>query len=687
MPTQIPAPDGSIAVFPDGMSDDAISAVMAKEYGAASQQNIPQMKQGPADLGFQADLVNQIPMAAKIAAATGATLQPLGMGGTTVNAPTWGERYQKTLANIRGGIEGYEASNPNGAYAAKAAGVVGPMLVGAGEVSPLVNALRGAAVGGIYGFSGTPDTSLSDDALATGEGAGLGLATAGAGHAVGSLAGNIAGRTTDAFTGIPQPKPQSLAAAMLTKSMDQQGVTPADLFSQLTSSAKPITAMDIGGQNAPLQRLGRTMVTLPGPQSQDITDFLNSRQEDQRGRVLGDISSLAPNTDTYGTAADLKDDRFQGSNPLYKQAFDNPIVPSQHLDYLQSSPDIQQGMQRGLKIQQRKAFANNVPFDPAQYGITGFNDAGDPIVGPNPSWRTWHAAREGLDDAVYEQADPLTGALPKTKEIASLQQLRSGLNNTLTTLNPDLAAADAAWSLPSQNLDAMALGQKFMSADPEQIDMVRSGLNPDADSHYQIGAGRQMRNVANDTTDNRNIPMRLTGDQTARDQLASAFGQGPASDFSNNMDLENQLGQTRQFVTGGSNTANKGADIADAAHTGWVAPALKTAGVGAAGGFAGGGLHGALIGALGGTGLSIAKRVGSNVMENLFNNEPRNIELAKALTVTGPQGAQDISTLLAPNMQRAATIARGKSVGSLIGRGAGSALLPLLMSPAANAGP
>lgn len=697
MPTQIAAPDGSIAQFPDGMSDADISAVMAKEYGgpqqqataaAPTQQPIPQLMQGQPEASFGADLANQVPLMAKLAAATGATLQPIGQGGPyAVNAPSWGERYQKTLANIRGGLQGYEADNPQGARAAKVAGLIAPMAIGAGEASPLVNALRGSAIGGAYGFSGTPDTSLSDDIGATAQGAGLGLATAGAGHAFGSMVGNGAGRLTDAITGTSQPKADSLAAAMLLKNMGQQGITPDDLVSQLSNSNKPITAMDIGGENAPLQRLGRTMVTLPGQQSQDITDFLNARQDSQRGRVLGDISQIAPNTDTYGTAADLKDDRFQGSNPLYQKAFGNAIVPSGHLDYLQSSPDIQQGMQQGLKIQQRKAFANNVPFDPSAYGVTGFNAAGDPIVGPNPSWRTWHAAREGLDDMIQSQADKTTGMLPKTKDIGSLQQLRGGLNKTLTTLNPDLAAADAAWSVPSQNLDAMALGQKFTRADPEQISMVRSNLNPEADAHYQIGAGRNMTEVANDTKDNRSIPTRLTGDKTARDQLIAAFGHQPATNFTNNMNLENQLGQTRQFVTGGSATANKGADVADAANTGWVAPLLKTAGTGAAGGFIGGGVHGALLGALGGAGISAAKKFGANAMESLFDNGPRNLSLGRALTATGPQGAQDIATLLAPAAQRARTIALGQKVGGLIGRGAGSALIPALMSPSANAGP
>jgi hypothetical protein len=758
-----PTVNQSGAVQPNGVSEQGNSSYFPTNTAVHASTTNP---------SFAADLAHQIPLMDKLAAATGATLQPLGMnGGPIVNSPSWGERYQKTLQNIRNNVQGYEASNPNAAYAAKAAGVVGPMLMGAGEASPLINALRGSAIGGAYGFSGTSDTSLPEDLSATAQGAGLGLATAGAGHGIGSLAGGVTGRVADAFTGIPQPKPQSLAAAMLMKSMERQGVTPNDLISQLSNSSKPITAMDIGGENSPLQRLGRTMVTLPGQQSQEITDFLNARQEGQRGRVLGNISTIAPNTDTYGTAANLRNERSVNSDSLYKKAFANPGVgPPDYeaarsdlinataqkagivrqmnaieqnspgalaargaagadirdqymglhqqlqdtegaraaasgkfntvqsavagnqalvdprLAQFMSDPDIQAGMRHGLNIQRRLSLAKGEDFDPNAYAITHYDEGGNPVIGPVPTWQTLHAGREGLDSIIYSQEHPLTGVLPSFKDINSLKQLRAAYGTHLQSLNPDLKAADAAWSTPSQNLDAMALGQKFMRADPEQIAMARANLNPAADLHYQSGAGRQMSEVANDTKDNRNIPMRLTGDQTARDQLVSAFGHGPAQDFTNNMNLENQMAQTRQFM-GGPNTANKAADIADAAHTGWLAPTLKSAGAGAMGGYAGGGLHGALIGGLSAGAFPIVKRIGSAAVENLFNNEPRNIELVRALTATGPRGATDLASLLAPAQQRAATIAKGRSIGSITGRAIGAGLIPALMSPTANAGP
>jgi hypothetical protein len=41
MPIQVKTPDGNIAQFPDGMSDDAITAILAKEYPPAAPQAAP----------------------------------------------------------------------------------------------------------------------------------------------------------------------------------------------------------------------------------------------------------------------------------------------------------------------------------------------------------------------------------------------------------------------------------------------------------------------------------------------------------------------------------------------------------------------------------------------------------------------------------------------------------------------
>lgn len=152
------------------------------------------------DPGWFHDFLHQLPLADK-AVALG---QASGILDGGVKAPTFGERYQKSLTNYRNDIADYEQQNPNAAFAAKAAGVVAPMLIPEAKIAQALgrgaetagavpsvgkaigrSAKTGALYGGAYGLSGTDDTSLKEDA----EAAALGAATGAAGGA--ALSGGV----------------------------------------------------------------------------------------------------------------------------------------------------------------------------------------------------------------------------------------------------------------------------------------------------------------------------------------------------------------------------------------------------------------------------------------------------------------------------------------------------------------
>lgn len=636
--------------------------------------------QGAPPLGFSADLASKIPLMSKLAAAVGATFPSVGPEAS--NAANWSDRYHQTLQNINNGTNAYEndPANHRAAWAAKAASVVGPMAITgpAGEAPSLLRTLAtSGGVGGLYGFSGTNDNSLWDDVKATGLGAGLGVVAGGTGYGAGNMIGKGAGLASDILSGNPQNKGQKLAAALLSEKMDQQGLTLPDVQSALSGTSKPVTMMDIGGENSPVQRLGRTVVTLPGEGGQQVTQFLNGRQEGQRGRVLGDISTnLAPNTDTYGTAADLRAEQAL-THPLYKQAFDAPANPTDGLSLLQSHPDVQRGMRQGIAAQSRFAAGNGIKFDPNAYGVTGFNDAGDPVIGPTPNWRTWHAGRMGLDDIIDGMRNKITGELPS--EANSWVALRKGVDTQLKSANPAFNDADAAFADPAQQLDAMKRGQQFMNADPEQITTAQSRMTPDTVTAHQVGAGRAMRDVANERRDTANIPAYLTGDQTSRDQIEAMFGPNSAASFGNAMDAENNMANTRKFVTGNSSTANKASDVADANKPSLAAQLIGDTLKGAVAG----GVHGAV--AL--PAMTLGNRMAARVASGFTNNEPRNLELAKVLTGTGSNGINNLESLLGPAQKRIAISNIAKRIGSAGGAGSIAPLASYLIPQSANGGP
>lgn len=736
---------------------DPVEALAAGHSVQASQSPTPQ-SQGSGGLsdpsGYASSIIRNAANAATFnladpaAAAVGALFP---VQGYTSTKPTYGERYDELLKLSRGETAEGQKAHPYVSLASSVAGgVLNPANAAIGAPATLGKALiQGSVMGGAYGAGGAIGNSkdLSDAANQTAVGAGLGAAGGGLGYGLGAAIGKGASSIYDTITGNSQSKGQRLAAALLMNNMGKQGIDVPEIESALGSTQKPLTIMDIGGENSPIQRLGRTVVTLPGEGGQQVTSFLNARQQGQRGRILSDIGHIVPDTDTYGNRASLTQERSVNSNPLYQQAFasagvgpvdyeaarnelisatsskagiakkiktierDNPgalaargaagsdtrqnymdlhdqmqsaesarqaaaskfenvqaglsamesnqpLTDARLADFMKD-PDIQRGMQTGLNIQRRLSLANGEEFDPNAYAITHYNEAGQPVVGPVPTWKTLHAGRMGLDNMIYSQADPITGRLPQTQEMNSLQQLRSAYSSHLHDLNPELVAADAAWSTPSQKMDAIRLGQKLLNADPEQITQAKSRMNAETAPFYEMGAGRSLRDVANDSKDTANIAKRLMGDQTSRDQISAAFGLNSASSLGSNLSAENAMANTRQFVTGNSSTANKAADIADANKPSFIASLVGDA--------IKGGLTGGIHGALTLPALNIASRTGSGLISRLANNESRNLELAKILTGTGTKGIEDLNALLSPSKGRIAITNSGKRLGAALG--------------------
>jgi hypothetical protein len=174
--TDIQAPDGSIARFPDGMSDADITAVMRRSYPApapaqpasATQPDGPSTPEevsagpvynaGPSLKGAARALENNLPFAPEAVAGLQSIL-PQGYGGT-------GQGYDANLAGQRSQNAQYQAENP-GTDLAGAGVAMAPALAAsgmaaapyaasaAGKILPLAAAILrhgvGPAVGGGIG--------------------------------------------------------------------------------------------------------------------------------------------------------------------------------------------------------------------------------------------------------------------------------------------------------------------------------------------------------------------------------------------------------------------------------------------------------------------------------------------------------------------------------------------------------
>jgi hypothetical protein len=195
MPIDIKAPDGSIARFPDGMSDAAITAVMRQHYPPPSDVSIRSADEGSPgpsrDLG--ADLNSAAGGAANVLreANKGLTLgaSPRIYAGVEALTGLGGKQgdYSGNLANENAKSAAFQQEHPLFASGANAAGAavaglalpLGPLARAAQAAGPLARTAIGGAIGGSLGGAqgavSSPDyTNLPEVLANASRGAGIG---------------------------------------------------------------------------------------------------------------------------------------------------------------------------------------------------------------------------------------------------------------------------------------------------------------------------------------------------------------------------------------------------------------------------------------------------------------------------------------------------------------------------------
>lgn len=349
----------------------------------------------------------------------------------------------------------------------------------------------------------------------------------------------------------------------------------------LAAAAKRV--QDLGPEAALLdvgpntQSLARGAYTVPGEARTNIGQFLRTRQEGTRGanNVLegGQINRIAQGLDDVtpararGTVDELTARRMADAGPLYDEAFSKQGVYTDRLQQFLDDPTARAGLGRGLEVQRLEALAQGKPFNPSDAAVTGFNEAGDPIIGNVPNMRTWDAIKRGLDAMIDGETDSVTGRM--TQRGRALTQAKQSFVRELDNLNPVYAEARAAYSGPSQLRDAVDMGSKFMNraAMGNSDDMAASlkGMSPDELHYFRIGAVQQLRDKLGNLNTRSDATKRLMDIPELEAKIRLAFGDDQV--FSRYIDMlqnERQMFDTYGKIMGGSRTAEVMAEQADA---------------------------------------------------------------------------------------------------------------------------
>lgn len=290
-------------------------------------------------------------------------------------------------------------------------------------------------------------------------------------------------------------------------------------------------------------------------QTSDANNAIKSAESTLEKAQQQQVAAQAKLDDTTNTLRQAQADRENGVkgavwSPRIQQFLNDPIV--------------QQGLKQGLEIQRLESLADGTPFNPSEYSVTGTDEAGNPVVSKVPNMRTLDAAKRGLDNIIESYRDPTTGKLVLDQRGRAVNAVKNALVNELDRINPDYAAARKAWAGPSQSMDAMDMGRKFINKDASINEKVLSGLSEGDKEFFRLGAAAKISDILQNSPDGADTVKRIFGSPAKRARLAAIFPSEEAfRNFEKVVNNEKEFTKTYQAATKGARTTPLAEDVAD----------------------------------------------------------------------------------------------------------------------------
>jgi hypothetical protein len=538
-----------------GQQPTVIDRIVGSPVGRLIHDAVVQPLAGAADLMTKAQLMG-----------SGIPADKITPGSNIVEQP-----YQAALAANRN-TPGYATARAKAdkVAAAKGSGLSDQLL------APYMPAIAGT-VGGLFGGS-LDAANASADAQTAAQNA---YATQ---HPIASTAaqlagGFMAGPEMAKLPGkIPTPLIQPLGDVTPAQAMQAQkyvyglasssGKSPADLTRAVVdASGKPITAAEAIGKpgTVGLAALGRRN----GETGDALTGLLDERATGAPGRVMADYAA-ASGVDPHaaqGNIEALVAEGRQKAAPLYQQAYQQPPAITDRLAQFANEPIVQQGMKTGIKIQRLKALEEGRPFDPNAYGITSFDAAGDPVIGPVPTWQTWDAGKVGLDNMLDQYRDKVTGRVVLDKMGDAINGVRKAMVREVDAVNPAYKAARAQagdylsassafqWAqkaILDPNATAAQFSKMLQSAEPAELEAMKGGV-----------ANKLFNLAQNDRLD-----PKVFNRPVVRQKLSALLGQPNAETLLRNVKIEADMAAAARLMKPGNGSGTAGWQAAMAEQDG-----------------------------------------------------------------------------------------------------------------------
>lgn len=583
--------DGTVLEFPDNTPDAVVSATVKNVLSGSAGAQPPKATGDTLSAGLRGQIMQGVTlgMGDEFNAASRSFpgwVANLVMGNTPLSdvSKAFGledgqselnKAYTDRLAAERADLSAYKDAHPVAALGGEALGSMVAAPAGA------LNALRaGTEVALPMAKSGA---RMAGDLLKNGATMG---AISGAGNAEGGASDRLAGALTGAAVGgtlgvaVPAAisgggrvlgwagsalglrNADKAAENKVLQALARDGVTPDQLPGRFAATDKPLGLLDVGGENT--LGLARAAAGTPGTARQVAADMLEGRQAGQVSRLGEDIRTNVAPQGYHDEAAALIAQRNADAAALYPEAMSTKPVWSERVQQFLDDPITKHGLRQGLEIQRLEALARGEKFNPLDYAITGFNEAGDPILAGVPNMRTLNTVKKGLDNILEGYRDSTTGRLALDERGRAVDEVRRAFLGEVDSLNPDYAAARQAWAGPTRARDVMQRGRDFANMDAPDIAREVARMSDADREFYQIGVAQALRDrLYRDTAQpGQNAALRISG-EGLNEKLAAALGKDKADALLGRVKTEADMTGRRNFVRGGSQTANKQADAAD----------------------------------------------------------------------------------------------------------------------------
>lgn len=465
-----------------------------------------------------------------------------------------------------------------------AAELTGGLMSGAGAAGAGVGFASKAANAGLGARSAASaaDAALIGGLSGLGEGNGFNerFGNAATGAALGGVIGGVAPSVISGLRAVASPitsnigarlNPERYAQGQVARAVSESGMSPQQIGQEVSNASAAgqgmFTVADAMGN--PGQRMLATTARGPGQARTDVVDFLNNRQAGQAERLSQITDDALGASGTARQSADaLTQAARQQSAPLYKSALNQKPVWTERLQQFFDDPATQSGLREGVAVQRLESLAKGEKFNPQDYAITGFNEAGDPIMSGVPNMRTINLIKKGWDNQLEAYRDGTTGRLMLDERGRALDAVRRAFLTEVDSVNPDYAKARALYAGPAQVREEVGRGASAASRGRAEDNIQRfAGLNEPSKQGFRTGYADKLAEGFERSAEGVNKARGLTSDKRRAELDAMSLYQGPsqpgvASQVQQRINRESTMFQTRNAATGNSKTAENLADDA-----------------------------------------------------------------------------------------------------------------------------